>query len=54
MAKKTKMSDKPTYMDCWLFIAPLIPVDTSYGRIVYCMLYHALKEAEETQRKKEG
>ena len=47
MAKKTKMSNEPTYMDCWLFIAPLIPVDTSYGRIVYCMLYHALKEAEE-------
>lgn len=22
------MSDKPTYMDCWHFIAPLIPVNT--------------------------
>lgn len=22
------MSDKLTYMDCWHFIAPLIPVDT--------------------------
>lgn len=24
------MSGKPTYMDCWHFIAPLIPVDTDY------------------------
>lgn len=24
------MSDKPTYMDCWHFVAPLIPVDTNY------------------------
>lgn len=22
------MSDKPTYMDCWHFIAPLIPANT--------------------------
>lgn len=24
------MSDKLTYMDCWHFIAPLIPVNTDY------------------------
>lgn len=24
------MSDKPTYMDCWHFITPLIPVNTGY------------------------
>ncbi len=47
------MDNEPTYMDCWLFIAPLIPVDTSYGRIVYCMLYQALKEAEDRQRETE-
>jgi hypothetical protein len=29
------MSDKPTYMDCWHFIAPLIPVDTDYTMDIY-------------------
>lgn len=24
------MSNELTYMDCWHFIAPLIPVDTDY------------------------
>lgn len=29
------MSDKLTYMDCWHFIAPLIPVDTDYTMDIY-------------------
>jgi hypothetical protein len=29
------MSDEPTYMDCWHFIAPLIPVDTDYTMDIY-------------------
>ena len=29
------MSDKLTYMDCWHFIAPLIPVDTGYTMDIY-------------------
>lgn len=41
------MSDNPTYMDCWHFIAPLIPVNTDYARDVYCMVFKALKDAEE-------
>ena len=40
------MSDKPTYMDCWHFIAPLIPVSTDYSMDVYIMVFNALKEAE--------
>ena len=36
-----------TYMDCWHFIAPLIPVNTDFGRGVYVMVFCALKEAEE-------
>nr|DAG69233.1 MAG TPA: hypothetical protein [Caudoviricetes sp.] len=40
------MSDKPTYMDCWHFIAPLIPVDTNYTIDIYLMVFNALKEAE--------
>lgn len=40
------MSDKPTYMDCWNFVAPLIPVSTDYTREIYCMVYTAMKQAE--------
>ena len=41
-----------TYMDCWHFIAPLIPfkVDT-YSMDVYVMTFQALKEAEERRAK---
>lgn len=38
---------EPTYMDCWYFIAPLIPVTTDFAQDVYVMTFHALKEAEE-------
>lgn len=38
---------EPTYMDCWDFIAPLIPVSTDSAQDVYVMVFHALKEAEE-------
>ena len=47
-----KMDNEPTYMDCWHFIAPLIPVSTDYSRTVYCMVFRALKEAEEQRLKK--
>lgn len=40
------MKSDITYMDCWYYIAPLIPVNTDYGRTVYCMCYQALKEEE--------
>ena len=40
------MIGKPTYMDCWRFIAPLIPVDTDYTMDIYVMVFNALKEAE--------
>lgn len=40
------MNDKPTYMDCWHFIAPLIPVNTDYTMDIYVMVFNALREAE--------
>lgn len=40
------MTDNITYMDCWYFIAPRLPVNTDYGRTIYCMCYQAMKEAE--------
>lgn len=40
------MSNELTYMDCWHFIAPLIPVNTDYTMDIYIMVFNALKEAE--------
>ena len=40
------MSNEITYMDCWHFIAPLIPVNTDYTMDIYVMVFGALKEAE--------
>lgn len=42
-----------TYMDCWHFIAPLIPVGTETSQEIYVMVFQALKEADE-RRKKNG
>ena len=40
------MSNDITYMDCWYFIAPLIPVNTDFTMDIYVMVFNALKEAE--------
>lgn len=40
------MSNELTYMDCWHFVAPLIPVTTDYTMDIYVMVFGALKEAE--------
>lgn len=40
--------DEITYMDCWHYIAPLIPVKCdTFAMDVYVMVFRALKEAEE-------
>ncbi len=36
-----------TYMDCWNYIAPLIPIRTETSQEIYAMVFQALKEAEE-------
>lgn len=43
-----------TYMDCWHYIAPLIPVSSEGIALdIYVMVFQALFEAEE-RRKKDG
>lgn len=42
----TKMSNDITFMDCWHYVAPLLPVTTDFGKEVYFMIFNALKEAE--------
>lgn len=42
-----------TYMDCWHYIAPLIPItDDKMTHELYVMIFHALKVADEEDRKK--
>lgn len=41
-----------TYMDCWHFIAPLLPVKSEYAQDIYLMTFRALKEAEERRKQK--
>lgn len=50
------MNNEITYMDCWHFIAPLIPVSTDYTMDIYIMVFNALKEAEKKRiaEKKKG
>lgn len=42
----------PTYMDCWNFIMPLIPIDNETARQVYIMTFMALQEAEKRRKKR--
>lgn len=43
-----------TYMDCWHYISPLIPVSSEDIALdIYVMVFQALFEAEE-RRKKDG
>nr|DAU81946.1 MAG TPA: hypothetical protein [Caudoviricetes sp.] len=42
-----------TYMDCWYYLAPLIPINNDTSQKIYVMVFQALKEAEE-RRKNNG
>ena len=42
--------DDLTYMDCWYYIAPLIPVRSETSQKIYVMVFQALKEAEERRK----
>lgn len=40
-----------TYMDCWNYIAPLIPISSEMSQDIYVMVFQALKEADEKRNK---
>ena len=42
--------DDLTYMDCWNYIAPLIPVSSETSQKIYVMVFQAMKEAEERSK----
>lgn len=39
-----------TYIDCWNFVAPLIPVTDDLTMEIYVMVFNALKKAENKER----
>lgn len=41
-----------TYMDCWHYVAPLIPNDNETARQIYIMTFTALQEAEKRRKKR--
>ena len=43
---------KPDAMDCWHFIAPLIPLSDDFSMTVYVKTFHAFKLLEEEKKKK--
>ena len=48
------MNHDLTYLDCWNFIAPLIPVtDDKTLQWIYVMVFNALNEAEKRRAEKE-
>ena len=49
------MSNKePSAMDCWHFIAPIIPITDDYSQSVYVKTFQAFKLLEEEEKKKNG
>lgn len=40
------MENKPAYIDCGYFAAPLLPVNTDYTTDIHIMVFNALQEAE--------
>lgn len=39
-----------TYMDCWNYIAPLIPISSETSQNIYVMVFQALQEAEKRRK----
>ena len=49
------MSNKePSAMDCWHFIAPLIPITDDFSQSVYVKTFQAFKLLEDEKKKKNG
>ena len=44
---------EPSAMDCWHFIAPLIPVNDDFSQYVYVKTFHAFKLLEEEEKKRD-
>lgn len=48
------MSNKePSAMDCWHFIAPMLPITDDYSREVYVKTFQAFKLLEDEEKKRD-
>lgn len=45
---------EPSAMDCWKFIATIIPVTDDFSQHVYVKTFYAFKLLEEEEKKKNG
>ena len=45
---------EPSAMDCWHFIAPILPITDDFSQSVYVKTFHAFKLLEEEEKKKNG
>ena len=45
---------KPDAMNCWHFIAPLIPLADDFSMEVYVKTFHAFKLLEKEEKRKNG
>ena len=47
-----EMSNKePSAMDCWHFIAPILPITDDFSQSVYVKTFHAFKLLEDEEKK---
>lgn len=52
--KTAKEKDKLTHMDCWHFVAPLIPITQDpMTTQIYVKIFSALKDADDRDAEKE-
>ena len=51
---KTMQNKGPSAMDCWHFIAPILPITDDFSQSVYVKTFQAFKLLEEEEKKKNG
>ena len=44
---------EPSAMDCWHFIAPILPITDDYSQSVYVKTFHAFKLLEDEEKKRD-
>ena len=42
---------EPTAIECWHFIAPILPLNDDFSQYVYVKTFHAFKLLEEEEKK---
>ena len=45
---------EPSAMDCWYFIAPILPITDDFSQSVYVKTFYAFKLLEAEEKKNKG